>query len=99
MNRSAAHFDGDDGVQCTDGSLEWLQVPVLIRKHTKLPRTNAEANARMNVLCRRLQPRVTLCLQKVLERDDSRKAVSGDLSKNVVKASVVCVVIHGVEKG
>lgn len=99
MNRSAAHFDGDDRVQCTDSSLEWLQKPILIREHTKLPRANAKANARMDVLCRGLQPCIALCLQKVSEREDSREAVGGDLSKNVMEACIMCVVIHGEEKG
>jgi hypothetical protein len=64
-----------------------------------LPRVDTKANASMDVLGGGFKPSVALGLQKASERDDGRKAVGSDLSKNVVKQSIMCVVIHGFEKG
>lgn len=45
MYRRAADLDGDDGVERSDGRLEWLKAQVLVREDAELALADAERNA------------------------------------------------------
>jgi hypothetical protein len=63
VDRGAAYLDGNNRVQDTDGRLKRLQEAVLVREHAILPGLDTKADARMDVLRGRLEPRVALRLQ------------------------------------
>ena len=62
MDGRAAHLDGDDGVEDPNGSLEGLEVAVLVRKDTELVVRHAEADSGVHVLFRGLEPGIPLRL-------------------------------------
>ena len=64
MNGSAANLDRDDGVEDTDGGLEGLQVLVLVREHPEVVVINSEADTRVDILLRGLEPCIPLSLQR-----------------------------------
>ena len=59
VNGSTADFHGSNRVQDLDSTLERLKVRILVWKHAKSAMVDAEANARMNVLFRGLEPSIT----------------------------------------
>jgi len=75
MDRSAAHFDSDRGVQDTDSRLEWPKEVVFIRENAILPRLDTKADACMDVLRGWLEPGVTLSLQKASDQNGSHRIV------------------------
>ena len=56
VDGGTAHFNSDRGIQATDGRLERLKEPVLIRENPIFPRLDSKADAKMHVLCGRLEP-------------------------------------------
>ena len=58
MNGGTPDFHSGDGVQHPDGTLERLEVRVLVREHAKSALVDAKADARMNVLLRGLEPSI-----------------------------------------
>lgn len=63
MDGGAAGLDGDDRVEGPDGSLEGLQVAVLVREHAEVARVNPETDTDMDVLLGGLEPSVPLGLR------------------------------------
>ena len=63
VDRSAPRLDRDNGVEDSDSSLEWLQVLVLVREYAEIIVVDSQANACVDVLLRRLEPRVALGLE------------------------------------
>ena len=72
MDGSAANLDRDDGVEDTDGDLERLEILVLVREHAEVVVVHPEADTRVNVLLRWLEPRIPLSLshRSVSERTE-----------------------------
>jgi hypothetical protein len=64
MDRRATHLDGDDGIEHSDSGLERLEEAVLVREHAILTRLYTKADASVDILHRRLEPSVSLCLRK-----------------------------------
>lgn len=59
VNGSTADFHGSNRVQDLDSTLKRLEVRILVWKYAKSAMVDAEANARMNVLFRGLEPSIT----------------------------------------
>ena len=68
--------DGHHGVQEADHGLEELKVGILVREDAEHSSMNADANAGVHVLFRRLEPSVTLGLRKGSELGGRRAAGS-----------------------
>ena len=64
MDGGAADLDGDDGVEHANGSLERLQILVLVWEHTEDDVVHPEANTSVDVLLRGLEPRISLGLAR-----------------------------------
>ena len=62
VDGGAANLDRDDGVQCAHGSLEGLQMRVLIGEDTEETVVDTKADAGVDVLFRGLEPSITLGL-------------------------------------
>ena len=65
MDRGAASLHGDDGVEHANGSLERLQILVLVWEHTEEAVVHPEADTSVDVLLRGLEPGVALGLRRV----------------------------------
>ena len=50
MDGSASDFYGNDGVENANGSLEWLEVTILVGENTKASVVHPKADTSMNVL-------------------------------------------------
>ena len=74
MDRGASHLDGDDRVEDADRSLKRFEEAVLVREDAVLPRSDTKAHAGVNVLRGRLEPSVTLRLQKQNETQRDGKS-------------------------
>ena len=96
MNSSAADFHSGDGVQDLDSTLEGLEVGVLVRKDAESALVDAKADARMNVFLRGLEPSIagSLCNRGCEYRQPGRMGGNTDLLEDIVKKSVVAVVVH-----
>ena len=64
MDGGAASLDGDDGVEHANGSLERLQILVLVWEHTEEAVVHPEADTSVDVLLRGLEPRISLGLAR-----------------------------------
>ncbi|SRR6266403_51575 len=64
VDSRAAYLDSDDGVQDADCRLERLQEAVLVREHAVLACLDTKADACVDVLGGRLEPRVALRLHR-----------------------------------
>ena len=64
MDRSAAGLHRDDGVEHSDGGLEWLEILVLVWEDTEMVVVHSKTNARMDVLLGWFEPRIPLCLRE-----------------------------------
>jgi hypothetical protein len=56
VDGSATDFHGSNGVQDLDGTLERLEVRVLVREHAKSTLVDTKADPRVNILFCRLEP-------------------------------------------
>ena len=64
MDSGASELDGHHGVQEADRRLEGLEVRILVREDAEHPSIDAEADAGVYVLFRRLEPRIALRLEQ-----------------------------------
>ena len=76
MDSGASELYGHHGVQEADRHLEGLVVWILVREDAEHPSIDAEADAGVYVLFRRLEPSVTLGLRKGSELGRRRAAGS-----------------------
>ena len=103
MDGSAANLDRDDGVEDTDGDLERLEILVLVREHTEVVVVHPEADTRVNVLLRWLEPRIALRLEQKRQsayRAQARRTqgTATYLLEDVVQKRIIRIVIHGGRK-
>ena len=85
MDRRAAHLDGDDRVEDPDGSLEGLEVAVLVREHAEAALVDAETDSGVDVLLRRLEPRIALGLSVPSVRHDHKRKEEGRDERTCLK--------------
>ena len=76
MDGRTAHLDRNSRVERSNGGLKGLEREVLVREDAEHPSIDAEADAGVYVLFRRLEPSVTLGLRKGSELGRRRAAGS-----------------------
>ena len=101
MDCRAADLDGDDRVEDAHRGLEGLEVRVLVGKDAEDAGIDAQADTGVDVLLRGLEPCITLgltAMPAVSSDGDKRQWKWGEthLLEDVVKQSIVSVVIHAV---
>lgn len=98
MNRSTPDLHSNDRIEDSYSRLEWPQKRILIREDAKLARVCSQTNTSLNMLFRRLEPRIALRLSRTRELSDCTQLLGKItyLHIDMVEQSIIGVVVHGV---